>query len=129
MRLPLVPALASGPVRLAPLGPEHAPDLFEAGREPSIWTWLSPSVWRSGVNTHCKLALLSHAFEHLGAPRVVIKTHLSSARSQAAIERIGGGQRRVVAPDPVMRRDSAYYVIPAGRWPEVRARLEGLLLR
>lgn len=28
-------------VRLEPLSPEHAPGLHEAGRSPSVWTWLS----------------------------------------------------------------------------------------
>jgi RimJ/RimL family protein N-acetyltransferase len=107
--------------------------LMEVHTDPSDveigWTWLSPTVWRTGVNTHCKLALLSYLFEELEAPRVVLKTHLSHLRSQTAIERIGGGERHVVAPDEVMKRDSAYYFIPAARWPEVRARLEGLLAR
>src|SRR5579871_4447567 len=29
------------------------------------WTWLSPTVWRTRVNTECKYLLLQHCFETL----------------------------------------------------------------
>jgi len=35
------PVLTGEHVRLEPLTPEHAEGLFEAGRDPAIWTWLS----------------------------------------------------------------------------------------
>jgi RimJ/RimL family protein N-acetyltransferase len=36
-----LPTLTGRHVRLEPLTREHAPGLFEAGRDPAIWTWLS----------------------------------------------------------------------------------------
>jgi N-acetyltransferase len=38
--LPVTLRLPSGVVRLEPLRPHHAEDLFEAGRDESIWTYL-----------------------------------------------------------------------------------------
>ena len=93
------------------------------------WTFVGVPFQRTAVNTTCKRLLFGHAFEVLGAERVVLKTDLRNLRSQAAIERVGGGTRHVVAPDRVMNRDSAYYFIEASRWPGLRERLDGLLDR
>lgn len=35
------PTLSGDHVRLEPLAPHHAEGLYEAGRDPGIWTWLS----------------------------------------------------------------------------------------
>lgn len=37
-------------------------------------TWLTPSVWKTAVNTDCKYLLLRHCFEELGCIRVQLKT-------------------------------------------------------
>lgn len=36
---PLAPVLTGTRVRLQPLAPAHADDLYAAGRDPEIWTW------------------------------------------------------------------------------------------
>ncbi|MGO4372127.1 GNAT family N-acetyltransferase, partial [Paenibacillus sp. MCAF20] len=54
------------------------------------WTWYSPDVWRTSVNTECKYLLLSQAFEVWRAVRVELITTTSHSRSQRAIERLGG---------------------------------------
>src|SRR5438552_11216812 len=46
------------------------------------WTWLTPSVQRTGINTECKYLLLRHAFEVWGAIRVQLKTHHLNFKSQ-----------------------------------------------
>ena len=53
------------------------------------FTWLTPSYWRTAVNTNCKYLLLTYCFETLGWQRVQIKTDHENSRSQKAIERIG----------------------------------------
>lgn len=53
------------------------------------WTWYTPEVWRTAVNTECKYLLLSQAFELGGAVRVELITTTSHTRSQQAIERLG----------------------------------------
>ena len=53
------------------------------------WTWHTPEVWRTRINTESKYLLLTHAFEALSAIRVQLKTDARNLRSQRAIERLG----------------------------------------
>ena len=92
------------------------------------WTWLSPSVQRTGINTECKYLLLRHAFEVCGTIRVQLKTHHLNFKSQRAIERIGAVKEgtlrnHVIMPDGSYRH-SVYYSIIEGEWPSVKAGLE-----
>lgn len=90
-------------------------------------TWYAPTHQRTAVNTECKLLLLTHAFEKLGAARVQIKTDLRNERSQRAIERLGAVREGVLREHIIMpdgyRRSSVYYSILAREWPEIKARL------
>jgi N-acetyltransferase len=92
------------------------------------WTWLATAVQRSVVNTECKLLLLRHAFEELGAQRVQFKTDLRNARSQRAIERLGAVKEGVLRKHRINHdgyvRDSVYYSILDDEWPAVREGLE-----
>ena len=94
------------------------------------WTWYARAVWATHVNPTCKLLLLGHAFDDLGAARVLFKTDALNARSRRAIGRLGAQydgtlrHHRLRADGSV--RDSAYFSILAGEWPQVR---EGLLAR
>lgn len=96
-------------------------------------TWLHASVRRSAVNTACKLLLLQHAFDTLGANRVQLKTDARNLRSQAAIERLGARREGVLRAHMVMWdgyiRDTVMYSVIAPEWPEVKQRLLGLLAR
>ena len=180
-------------VRLEPLEPHHAADLFDAGKDEAIWrympraaprnvgdvrawigeatdrardgsqlpfaivdraagraigstryleirrehrgleigwTWLAASHQRTGANTECKLLLLAHAFEALGAIRVQLKTDARNLASQRAIERLGAEREGVlrahmVLPDGFVR-DTVMYAITAAEWPRVKARLAWL---
>ena len=97
------------------------------------WTWYSPSVWASSVNPTCKLLLLGHAFDELGAGRVTLKTDALNARSRGAILRLGatydGTLRHHRLRQDGSVRDTAYYSVLAAEWPGVRdglrARLSG----
>ncbi|GGQ00057.1 GNAT family N-acetyltransferase [Streptosporangium pseudovulgare] len=91
------------------------------------WTWYGRAVWRSAVNTSCKILLIDHAFDHLGVNRVLLKTDILNTRSQAAIRRIGGVPEGVLRrhrrrPDGTWR-DTAYFGILDDEWPAHRARL------
>ena len=87
------------------------------------WTWYTPSVWRTAVNPACKLLLLGHAFDDLGAARVTLKTDALNLRSRSAIARLGAvydgtlrhHRRR---PDGTIR-DTAFFSILAAEWPAV----------
>lgn len=94
------------------------------------WTWYGRAVWASHVNPTCKLLLLGHAFDGLGAQRVLFKTDARNTRSRSAIGRLGAQydgtlrHSRLRADGTV--RDSAYFSILASEWPAVR---DGLLAR
>lgn len=92
------------------------------------WTWISPEHQRTALNTECKLLLLGHAFDTLGAVRVQLKTDILNLRSQAAIERIGAKRegvlrKHMLRPDGSWR-DSVYFSITDDEWPAVRERLQ-----
>lgn len=97
------------------------------------WTWYAPRVWRTALNTQCKLLLLRHAFESLGCIRVELKTDARNSRSRAAIARLGAVEEGTLRSKVIMRdgyrRDSVYYSILEAEWPGVRSRLEGYLER
>ncbi len=97
------------------------------------WTWLSPSVQRTGINTECKYLLLHHAFEVSGAIRVQLKTHHLNFKSQRAIERIGAVKEGTLRNHMIMSdgsyRHSVYYSIIESEWPSVKAGLEAKMQR
>ncbi len=92
------------------------------------WTWLTPAVWKSPVNTECKWLLLRHCFETLGCIRVQLKTDARNLNSQRAIARIGGVKEGVLRNHMITRndyvRDSVYFSILDREWPEVERKLK-----
>ncbi|WP_442594033.1 GNAT family N-acetyltransferase [Neobacillus sp. D3-1R] len=97
------------------------------------WTWYNPNVWRTRVNTECKLLLLEHAFEKWDLNRVQLKTDLRNVRSQKAIERIGGIKEGILRQDRVIysgyTRDTVFYSILKQEWPQVRGNLQNKLVK
>ncbi|MCU6712994.1 GNAT family N-acetyltransferase, partial [Paenibacillus sp. J5C_2022] len=66
------------------------------------WTWYSPDVWRSRVNTECKYLLLRYAFEELQCIRVQFKADVQNDRSNRAIERLGAVHEGVLRADRIL---------------------------
>jgi RimJ/RimL family protein N-acetyltransferase len=97
------------------------------------WTWIGRPWQRTAFNTEVKYLMLRHAFEKLGCIRVELKTHALNTRSRAAILRIGakeeGTLRKHMISERGKPRDTVYYSILDDEWPEVKARLEGMLER
>jgi RimJ/RimL family protein N-acetyltransferase len=97
------------------------------------YTWYGRSWQRSHVNTSCKLLLLTHAFETLGAQLVGWRTDNFNFASQKAIERLGARKDGVLRHHALRRdgtvRDTVMYSLAAGEWPETRAQLQYLLAR
>ena len=115
-----------GSTRYLNIVPEHL--RFEIG-----WTWLATSAQRTGANRETKLLQLTHAFEALGANRVEFKTDSLNDKSRTALLGIGATfegifRNHMVMPDGRLRH-SAYYSVTREDWPEVKARLTGLLDR
>lgn len=115
---PWPPGVASGP---SPTD-ETPPTVAEIGS-----TWYASTAQHTGVNTECKLLMLTHAFELWHTIRVTLKTDARNIRSRSAIERLGAtfeGIRRAHVPaSDGSIRNTAYYSILAEEWPMVRTNL------
>ncbi len=90
-------------------------------------TWYRQAVQRTGLNTECKLLLLTHAFERLECIAVEFRTHFFNRRSRAGIERLGAKLDGILrnhsrASDGTLR-DTCVYSIIASEWPTVKAHL------
>lgn len=177
-------------IALEPLEPKHFAGLVEAGRDPSIWTymphdvsagvaavirglaeenaqgrmityavrrlsddalvgstsylaiapehakveigatWYQPSAQATAVNPEAKFLLLGNAFAaHYN--RVELKTDAKSARSRAALKKMGATEEGTLRGHMWMPqgyfRDSVYFSILASEWPAVKAKLEARL--
>lgn len=92
------------------------------------WTWLTPRVQRSAVNTEMKSLMLSHAFETLRLMRVEFKTDSLNEPSRRALLRIGaveeGTFRNHMLAQHGRIRHSVYFSITDQDWPSVKARLQ-----
>lgn len=120
--------LASGKL----VGSTRVFDVQPAHRNGEIGhTWYSPKVWRTAVNTECKLLLMGYCFEQLDYLRVQFKTCSRNVRSQKAIERLGAVKEGMLRDNIINAdgyiRTSVYYSVLQREWPEVKQRLEGFL--
>lgn len=97
------------------------------------YTWYGRSWQRTHVNTTCKLLLMQHAFETLGAQLVGWRTDNYNFASQRAIERLGARRDGVLRHHALRRdgtvRDTVMYSLAAGEWAEVKAHLQYQLAR
>jgi len=94
-------------------------------------TWYRKGVQQTGINTECKLMLLTHAFESLNCIAVEFRTHFFNQQSRRAIERLGAKldgvlRNHQIASNGTMR-DTCVYSIIATEWPSVKAHLRWLL--
>ena len=103
------------------------------GRLEIGYTWYARSWQRTHVNTTCKLLLMTHAFDTLGARLVAWRTDNYNFASQRAIERLGARKDGVLRHHALRRdgtvRDTVMYSLAAGEWPEVKAQLQHLLAK
>ena len=95
------------------------------------YTWYAATYQRTHVNTTCKLILLRHAFEDLGAQLVGWRTDNYNFRSQRAIQRLGAKLDGVLRHHTLRKdgsvRDTYMYSVSAGEWPEIEKHLMGML--
>ncbi|HKO14823.1 MAG TPA: GNAT family protein [Gemmatimonadaceae bacterium] len=97
------------------------------------YTWYGKRWQRTHVNTACKLLLLTHAFEAVGACVVVLRTDRFNFASQRAIAALGAQQEGVLRHHQARRdgtvRDSVIFSILATEWPDVKRHLTTRLAR
>lgn len=90
-------------------------------------TWYKSSVQKSGINTECKLLLLSHAFEALHSVCVEFRTHWHNHPSRAAIARLGAKQDGILRNHQIdasgAHRDTVVFSIIEHEWPTVKQSL------
>jgi N-acetyltransferase len=96
-------------------------------------TWYRKRVQRSGLNTECKLLLLTHAFEKLHCIAVEFRTHYLNEQSRTAILRLGAKLDGILRQHQIARngtlRDTCAYSILDREWPAVKANLTHRLIR
>jgi RimJ/RimL family protein N-acetyltransferase len=96
------------------------------------WTWVAPAWQRTAANTEAKYLLLRHAFETLGCIRVELKTDSLNERSRAAILRIGAREEGTFRNHMITAsgriRHTVYFSILDSEWPDVKSRLQSMML-
>ena len=95
------------------------------------WTWVTPELQRSAVNTEAKLLMLTQAFERWGFRRVEFKTSTRNEKSRNALVRLGAVQegifRQHMTHADGSLRDTVYYSIVREEWPAIKAKLRARL--
>ncbi len=90
-------------------------------------TWYAARVQRTGLNSECKLMLMTHAFEVLDCIAVEFRTAFFNHQSRRAIERLGAKLDGVLRSHQRYAngalRDTCVYSIIASEWPAVKAHL------
>lgn len=96
-------------------------------------TWYARRVQRTGLNTECKLLLMTHAFEALDCIAVEYRTSFFNQTSRRAIERLGAKLDGILRnhqrhSDGTLRDTCVYSILPS-EWPSVKSHLTFLLER
>ncbi len=98
---------------------------LEASTTQLGYTWYSEKTWGTGLNEHCKLLLLSFAFETIGFERVEFRADNRNKRSIAAMQKIGctveGILRNHLPTSDGTRRDSIVLSMLKEEWPRIKA--------
>lgn len=90
-------------------------------------TWYRKGVQRTGLNTECKLLLLTHAFEKLNCIAVEFRTSFFNQQSRKAIERLGAKLDGILRNHSMHSngtlRDTCVYSIIQSEWSTVKVHL------
>jgi len=110
------------------IGSTFLHNIFSEHRKLEIgWTWYDPEYWGTGINTECKLLLLTYCFEKLGTVRVQLQTSDMNLRSRAAIEKIGAKLEGILRKERIRAdgtfRNTVMYSITDDEWPGVKGML------
>jgi RimJ/RimL family protein N-acetyltransferase len=92
------------------------------------YTWHAARAQRTGINTECKLMLLTHAFETLKCIAVEFRTNFMNHQSREAITRLGAKQDGVLRNHQLLEggilRDTVVFSIVESEWPAVKRHLQ-----
>ena len=88
------------------------------------WSWLGKEYKGTGINRHCKFAMLKYAFEELKFERVEFKTDVLNERAKQGLRKIGGVEEGVLRSHMTMwnnhRRSSIYFSVLKNEWPGLK---------
>lgn len=92
------------------------------------YTWYAKSFQKTYVNSECKLLLLTHAFEVMGAIAVEFRTHWLNFQSREAIARLGAKQDGILRNHHIMPdgsyRDTVVFSIIESEWKACKGALQ-----
>jgi N-acetyltransferase len=84
------------------------------------WSWLGKDYRSSGINMHCKFAMMRYAFEELNFERVEFKTDVLNERAKQGLRKVGGIEEGVLRSHMTMwndrRRSSVYFSVLKNEW-------------
>lgn len=87
------------------------------------YTWYGKKFRGTGLNKHCKLLMLDHAFEAFGAERVEFRADNRNRTSIAAMQSIGCTVEGILRSDSITadggRRDSIVLSILKQEWEQI----------
>lgn len=92
--------------------------------------WFGGRIQRTTAATEAIYLLLRHAFDELGNRRVEWKCDAANARSRAAAARFGFTYEGTFRQHMIVKganRDTAWFAMLDGEWPEIRAGFEAWL--
>jgi RimJ/RimL family protein N-acetyltransferase len=92
--------------------------------------WYAPAIQRSRATTETAYLLARHAFDDLGHRRLEWKCHARNARSRAAAERFGFTYEGTFRQHMIVKggnRDTAWFSLLDGEWPQVKKAFEAWL--
>ena len=88
------------------------------------WSWLGKEYRSTGINRHCKFAMMKYAFEELNFERVEFKTDVLNERAKQGLRKIGGIEEGVLRSHMTMwnsrRRSSVYFSVLKNEWPGLK---------
>jgi N-acetyltransferase len=84
------------------------------------WSWLGKDYRSTGINVHCKFAMMRYAFEELHFERVEFKTDVLNERAKQGLRKVGGIEEGVLRSHMTMwndrRRSSVYFSVLKNEW-------------
>lgn len=95
------------------------------------YTWITPSYWRTNINTNCKYLLLEYCFEQLGYHRLQLAADERNIRSCTAMKRIGAIQEATLRKHMICKdgyhRNSVIFSFIDDVWVETKLHIQSLL--
>jgi RimJ/RimL family protein N-acetyltransferase len=89
--------------------------------------WYAPHAQKTKINTETIYLMLCETFDHLGYRRAEWKCDSLNAPSRAAAERLGFRFEGIFRQHMIVRgrnRDTAWFAMTDGDWPQIKANME-----